>query len=293
MIVTAQEIWPEIKALYENGLPAGQSTGWKSVDPYYTVGLGQWTLVTGQPGHGKSEWVDAVMINLIRQGWKFLVWSAENLPQSLHAAKLMEKYIGKPFGNGPTERMDRDDMMLSYHMVSEDIKFIKPKDNGYSVDAILSVCKDEMTENEHQGPWGVVIDPWNELEHRRPQNLSETEYISHALSHTRAWARDCGAHIWLVAHPAKLQRDKDGKLPKPTPNDVAGSHHWWAKSDNAITVWRDTAAESQIVEIIVQKIRFKHIGKPGLINLRYDKVTGRYYDVLKVVNAAEYRSRDD
>lgn len=284
MIVSASELWPEIKELYEKGMPSGQPTGWRSLDPYYTVGKGQWTLVTGQPGHGKSEWVDALMVNLIRQGWKFLVWSAENLPQSIHAAKLMEKLTGKPFGKGPTQRMDDDDLMLSYHTILDDIKFIKPKDNGYSVDAILNVCGQEITDNEHDGPWGVVIDPWNELEHRRPTNLSETEYISHALSHTRAWAREWNTHVWIVAHPAKLQRDKEGKLPKPTPNDVAGSHHWWAKADNAITVWRDTSADTQMVEVLVQKIRFKHIGKPGLVELRYDRVTGRYHDKISLVS---------
>ncbi len=287
-MIDYKELWPEVKELYEKGMPAGASTGWPSVDKHYTVGRGQWTLVTGQPGHGKSEWVDALMVNLAKQGWKFFVWSAENLPQSYHVTKLMEKFEGKPFGKGPTPRMDEDDLMMGYHKVLDNFRFLRPKDSGYSVGAITQECSEIMAEEE--GPWGVVIDPWNELEHNRPAHQSETEYISHSLSHIRAWAREWGPHVWIVAHPAKLQRDKDGKLPKPTPNDVAGSHHWWAKADNAITVWRDTASQSPDVEIIVQKIRFKHIGKPGMVELKYNRVTGQYRDVPSVVDIQSYRT---
>ena len=237
------------------------------------------------------------MVNLTRQGWKFIVWSAENLPQSIHASKLMEKYAGKPFGHGPTERMDEGDLAIAMGIVEMDYVFIKPKDM-LNVDMIIEAASGVIQGHEHTGPWGVVMDPWNELEHNRPQGQTETEYISQSLSRVRAWAREWNVHVWIVAHPAKLQRDREGKLPKPTPNDVAGSHHWWAKADNAITVWRDTSADHQMVEIIVQKVRFKHIGKPGVVELRYDRVTGRYSD-LKVhlvagrdvkARAADYRA---
>lgn len=281
-------------------MPSGDSTGWGSVDKHYTVAKGQWTLVTGQPGHGKSEWVDALMVNLLRKDWNFIVWSAENLPQSYHVTKLMEKITGKPFSTGPTERMDDDDLVIGYDQVMANFHFVRPKDTGYSVQAITKLCSDfilKMDENAQERAWGdpkfkkwgLVIDPWNELEHNRPSHQSETEYISHSLSHIRAWAREWGVHVWIVAHPAKLQRDKEGKLPKPTPNDVAGSHHWWAKADNAITIWRDTSAQTQVVEVLVQKIRFKHIGKPGVVELRYDKVTGRYFDIPKPVDIENYR----
>ncbi len=33
---------------------------------------------------------------------------------------------------------------------------------------------------------------------------------------------------------------------------------------------------SRSVDIHIQKIRFKHIGRIGLVSLDYDRVTGRY-----------------
>jgi twinkle protein len=77
----------------------------------------------------------------------------------------------------------------------------------------------------------------------------------------------------------------------PTPYDLAGSAHWFNKADNIITVHRDVAdVHSTEVEIHVQKVRFKHIGRVGLVTLRYDRVTGRYTDP----SAAEaYRAASD
>jgi twinkle protein len=58
---------------------------------------------------------------------------------------------------------------------------------------------------------------------------------------------------------------------------IAGSQHWWNKADCALTVWRDPEhPEMKTVDIIVQKVRFKHIGKPGTVSLEYDRITGRY-----------------
>lgn len=140
---------------------------------------------------------------------------------------------------------------------------------------------------------GIVLDPWNELEHQRPRDMSETEYISLTLAKLRRFARTMNCHIWVVAHPKILQRDRDGKRPIPTPYDISGSAHWFNKSDNCITIWRDVNADTQVVQVHVQKIRFKNIGWPGLVELCYDKVTGRYFDMSKPSPRTEwYRERE-
>ena len=65
--VSPSSLFTETLKLYEGGgWPKGTSTGWRSLDELYTIGLGQWTAVTGVPGSGKSEWVDALLVNLAR-----------------------------------------------------------------------------------------------------------------------------------------------------------------------------------------------------------------------------------
>src|SRR5262249_49127518 len=79
----------DVQLLYEQGLPRGVSTGLSLIDPYYTVKPGELTLVTGIPSHGKSEWLDWLMVQLATlQGWAFAVCSPENFPLSRHISKL-------------------------------------------------------------------------------------------------------------------------------------------------------------------------------------------------------------
>lgn len=273
-------IAPLTKELYQCGLQRGSLTGWPSVDRLYTVGLSQWTLVSGFPGSGKSEWVDALMVNLAKRGeWKFAIYSPENHPLQLHYAKIIEKYVGKPFSYGPTPRLDPEELEDALNWMRGKFFFAKP--DKPNIFAIL----EEASKAVSFGSWklGVVIDPWNHLEHHRNIGMSETEYVSCVLSEVIRWVREMNCHLWLVAHPSKLQKDRDGKLPIPTPHDISGSAHFWNKADNCVTVWRDQKEQSQSVEIHVQKIRFKHIGHIGAAELLYDRVTGRYYEPLRSV----------
>jgi twinkle protein len=67
-----------VNALWEAGLPPGEKTGWPSIDKLYTVAPGQLTIITGWPGSGKSEWLDALLVNLMHQGWYTSIFSPEN-----------------------------------------------------------------------------------------------------------------------------------------------------------------------------------------------------------------------
>jgi twinkle protein len=286
MIFSPRSITDRLSELWEAGLPPGFKTGWPSVDKHYTVLPGQLTIVTGWPGSGKSEWVDALAVNLIKDKWGFAIFSPENQPYELHLAKLCEKLVGKPFGHGPSERLNKQDLEESLAYFQKRVGFIKGSD-GIDIAQILSDAgewfKDYkfFTENK-----GLVIDPWNEIEHSRPNGVSETEYISQSLSKLRNWAREQNAHVWLVAHPQKLQRDKEtGKLPVPRPDSISGSQNWWNKADVAITIHRDMGDDpKQDVDVHIWKVRFKHIGMPGKVTLKYDRTTGRYHELLRVID---------
>lgn len=276
----------DLNRLHAEGMPHGDRTGWPSVDEFYTVMPGQLTILTGWPGSGKSEWLDALLLNLAKRGWRFCMFSPENQPVELHAVKMIEKASGKPFRQGPTDRLTEAELVEYAIDVADYFAFLTQapdaQQTGFNVAEIIDTA---VRAFKIRGYWdsdnklGVVIDPWNEVEHWRDRHLSETEYISQVLSYVRAWARQHKVHVWIVAHPQKLRRDDSGKLPIPRPDSISGSQHWWNKADNAITVYRPLDdLDSKRVEIHVQKVRFKHIGKPGIADLDYDRVTGRYHE---------------
>jgi twinkle protein len=294
-VFAPNELRGRVEALWRAGLPAGDKTGWPSVDKHYTVVPGQLSIVTGWPGSGKSEWLDAMLVNLARQGWKIGMFSPENQPIELHLAKLLEKVSGKPFGDGPNERIAEDEVPEYLDDLSQSFAFLASP-NGDAISAKLVIEALTPWLDQHKGcKRGLVIDPWNELEHWRPANLSETEYVSQTLSYVRGWARVNNIHVWIVAHPRNIRREDGSKLPVPRPDMISGSQHWWNKADCALAVYRDYDDETAPVQVHIQKVRFKHVGRLGAVELRYDRVTGRYHEIpnLREVSAYKRHSRGE
>jgi len=90
------------------------------------------------------------------------------------------------------EEVDRDLKTMNDYFY-----FIYPEDDILSVDTILEKARVTIF---RYGVHGIVIDPWNELEHLYG-NLTEAQYLSRELTKIRRFARINQVHIWVVAHP--------------------------------------------------------------------------------------------
>jgi twinkle protein len=270
----AGDMIEQIRNEYLHGAERGLDCGWNALSDLYRVMPGEWTAVTGIPGHGKSEWLDALSVNLaLREGWTFGVFSPENQPLTYHIQKLAEKYIGKPFSDGPTERMNQADLDRAITWVDQHYTFMLPE--LPTVETLLEIASRLVLRH---GIRGLIIDPWNEIDHSRANGMTETEHISQMLTKIRSFARNHGVHVWVVAHPTKLQKGANGEYPVPTPYDISGSSHWRNKADNCITIHRDMKENDDRVQIHVQKVRKKANGKVGTAILQYNSIVGQYRD---------------
>lgn len=262
-------------ALYHNdGRDGGTETGWYNVNQLYTVRPGEVTVVTGIPSHGKSEFIDALMMNIaMEKHWRFATFSPENHPIELHCSKLQQKFIGKPFSKSYNGHMNPNEFRKSQDFLREHFWFVAPDDNELTIDRVLEKAKVCV---QRHGISGFSIDPWNEIDHTRPMGMTETDYISIALAKIRRFARTYKCHVWVIAHPTKLPKEIGGKYACPTPYDIAGSANFRNKADNCLAVYRDLDDDAKAVEIHVQKIRFREIGKVGVAQLYYQVDSGRY-----------------
>lgn len=275
-LYTAEHYREGVLDVYQNQPGKGLSTGWLGLDEYYTIREGDLTIVTGIPNHGKSELLDALVINLaINHGWRSALCSFENIPE-FHIAKLAEKITGEPFFEGPIPRMGPERLSDAIDTVDRFFHFIRADEEAPTIDWILEKARAAVL---RYGIRGLVIDPWNEVEHTRSNGMTETEYVSYVLGKVRRFAQVNGVHVWFVAHPKMLQKE-NGQRPVPSPYDISGSAHWANKADFALTVHRPDP-DSNLAEIHVMKVRHKWLGKQGCVTLRYNPETGEYFDDME------------
>lgn len=284
--VSAAKPWPvtglydaahfsdRVDTIYSNGLVGGESTGYPSLDPYYSVVPGQLTVVTGHPGSGKSELIDQIMVNLAKsKGWNFAICSFENPPE-LHIAKLAQKVTGKPFFSGLYPKMTKKELDGAFDFVHKHFSFLHQTDGSLStLDSILERLKVAVF---RYGIRGAVIDPYNYIS--KGKDAVETDWISEMLSRVRTFAMAHGVHIWFVAHPTKMQRSADGSVPPPNGYDVSGSAAWFAKADMGMTVHRPDRQHSNRTEVHIWKVRFNWTGSEGKGDLFFKAETSSFVD---------------
>lgn len=277
--IRISDLRKEIELLYAEGEGRGLTTGWPSFDELFTVAPGTMTVITGVPGSGKSNWLDALLVNLARlHGWVTAMFSPENQPLRQHAARLMEKYTSQPFRPGLIQRMSPQRREEALAWVDHHFHLIAPDDDAdWTLEHVLSIAGALV---RRHGIKAVALDPFNELEHTRPPQQTETEFIGASLKRIRQFARRHQVAFFVVAHPAKMLRDKKtGEIPVPSLYDIHGSAHWFNKSDNGLVVWRDKGDPKSPVIVHVQKIRFREHGRLGAHPFRYGRAIGDYEEL--------------
>ena len=274
-IVSISDIMSETMELLKKPEHKGLTTGWGNMDDTYRISTGEVTAITGVPNHGKSEWLDALLINMIQLHlWKFAIFSAENRPVRYHLLKLLAKFTKKPFTG--TDKLSNEEAQMALNVLDDKIKFIGTQEDDVTVDSILEQAR---VLNYRYGINGLLIDPWNTVEHRLERGETETNYISRMLSKINAFAKLHDVHIWIIAHPRKMEVSSDGKVSVPTLYDISGSANWYNKIDNGITVHRHRTEDDDYVGVYVGKIRHQYKnGRPGVVEFHYNINTGRYYE---------------
>lgn len=270
----ANDYADQVLAIWQGRIQRPLSTGFLLLDQIYKIQPGTFHLVTGVPNHGKSNFVDQLMVNLaIQHGWRFAVFSPEH-STAQHLRRLAEKVVQKPFDPGPTERMTEEELRASIGWLNEMFFFIEAHDKIPTIDWLLSKAKSAVGRH---GVRGIVIDPYNEIDARRDGNKREDEHIRDLISQCKQFCRTHDTVIWMIAHPSKMMRQQDGSIPAPTLYDVSGAAHWNNMADVGIVVHRDFDAD--LTRVITRKVREQGLyGTIGEAHFRFDIVRRIYVE---------------
>lgn len=244
------------------------TTGILGMDDHYKPRLGDFTLITGIPGMGKSSFVTELCGRMAAtHGWRFVLGAFETTKS--HLARDL-----RTFHAGMLQKsMFADDIAFADRWIAKHFSAIVPGDDDeVSLQWFLETAAQAVLRFEAQC---LVIDPWNEMDHVRPPDMSITEYTGFAIKQLKRFARKYRVHLIVVAHPAKMQRAKSGEVPVPSLYDVADSSHWANKPDVGIIVHRfDPKTPNTLLR--VAKVRWRAIGRVGDLAGVWNHETGCY-----------------
>ena len=235
---------------------------------HYNVRLGDLCIVTGIPSHGKSTFINEVCCRMVlRYGWSVAFASFEQKPQQDHRRNLRTFYNQRK-----VKDQNRDEIARADEWIDRHFSFIVPSEDD---DVTLAWTLERAAASILQHNCRiVVIDPWNEMDHIRPPDMSLTEYTGFAIKQFRKLAHKYQVHVIVAAHPAKIRRDENGKTPIPTLYDISDSAHWFNKADVGIVVHRKE--ESRTILRIAKSRYHDSIGRPGDLLASFNPDAGRY-----------------
>lgn len=272
-IVTDAELESGLDDIWKNGLPRGVRVGYDDFDEHCEFLPGQFIVVTGSPGSGKSNLIDQFIERLAgRHQWPVAIFSPESRKAELQAANIMAKYCGKPFHFG-TGRMSEEEFSKGKAFVREYFSFFKVGEQAMGHHAILEKARELVMK---RGIKALVIDPWNYLEHQNPgKEGSSSEYIGSVLKDIIHFGLAHEVLIFLIAHPTKLRTDPaTGREEPASLYSISGSANFRNMADVGISVYRDR--ETGVVRVFILKMRFWWLGKEGAVDFEYERGTGRY-----------------
>lgn len=275
----ANEYTEEFNDLYDYGYPNGAKSGWTKFDEHIRFYDSCMTVITGVPSHGKSNFMDHLMVRLaVKNGWKFGVFSPENATPKIHMHRLAEILIGLPFIPGYSAQMTREDRDKARFFINDHFIFINPPDENFTMSNILELAAHAVLKH---GIKGLILDPWNTIVHEY-DNEKETDYTAKALNRLLHFERNHGLHLFIIAHPAKMRRRKDSmKYEIPALYDISGSAHWYNKAEVGITIWREFSEDNSKTlynAAIVQKVKHKYMGRLGTVKFDFDAGSQRFYE---------------
>jgi twinkle protein len=111
-----EDLESDIYKLYDSGLPETiypKGSWFDGMKDMFSVMRGHLVTVTGIPSHGKSNFTDWYVLNLLEDHNMKASWfSPEHHPLELHQSNLMQKFFGKPFFNSidGVERITRPEI---------------------------------------------------------------------------------------------------------------------------------------------------------------------------------------
>jgi twinkle protein len=268
-VMSVNDFRESFETYLKSGMKKGFQIGKPFFDDMFSTYTGQYIVVTGIPSHGKSDFVDDMVLGYCRKyDWRAAMCSVENKPSEIHAGKLLAKCVGTWVTN--EKQIAEDWFPKAVDYLDDKIKFIDLKE-GHDLDKVLEITERLIFK---YGIKCLVLDPYNKIRLKRSLNKNINEYTNDYLITIDDFCRKHDILIILVAHPRK-PTFQETKTFVPSFYDIKGGGEFYDMSPHGILVHRDFEHDCTMVKVL--KCKFSHLGKNNEHTyLKWNRNNGRF-----------------
>lgn len=237
------------------------------LDDMMEIVPGTLTVFTGYANMGKSTVINTIIAGLIARDITCCVASFETAPKPILRDGIAKALIGC----SKSEFFNHQQRALAYSSLETHLKVISnslEEDMEMDLDTFLETARISVLRD---GARVVVLDPWNELEHKRGRDETMTEYVGRAIRRIKAFARRYNVAFIVVAHPTKPMK---GTNNVPSLYDISDSANWSNKADYGLVYHRKDKTANK-GELAVVKVRMGLPGECGKVEVKFDHRNSR------------------
>lgn len=253
------------------------STGIKALDPHLKMYDTAFSVVSGLPQSGKSLLWNQIAFNMAElYGWPVVIGSFEADPRPELQRQLRSFYIKK-------DRRDwsHHDVKHADDFIETYFTFINRDPSGIEdVQATPEWCVEQI-ENAviRYGVKMAILDPWNQLDHRRKKGEMRDEYTIDRIRMLKDAGRRMRVATTIIAHPtAEAGRAaKEGNV--LSMYDMADGAAWNNAAEYGMIVHRrGMRREDRLCEPFVRKVKFQQATDcyPGNCSVEFIPEEGRF-----------------
>ena len=285
-VIAAAKPFPVSGVYSYNDLPEeapllAVTTGWRSLDTNLMPYAPAFMVVTGFPGHGKSTWTVQLASQLaLYHGWNVGIASFEMRIKPYVTNQIVNAFVRKRI-----DAATPDARLAPEVFIQRRFCFIAP-DPEEDIDHDLDWLLERMaTAVIRHGMKVCIIDPWNEIDHKRNKDESLTEYTGRSIRKLKVFAKRYDVLVIVVAHPDKSARNRDADAIGLA--DISDSAHWANKADIGVTIARiGDDPDSTSTGVYIKKIRYQpEAGKLGENILQFDRERRIFVETAGEANA--------
>ena len=221
------EYLKDVKSYFNDDLTSGLGLPFHKTHTDFRVRSGEVSIITGYSGHGKSAWLNYVMLHLLQQQ-KTMIASFEMLPKQTLGRMCQQT----------GEAMPNDEYITDFVNKLEKRLYMYDPEGGNTsakkVQEVVYYCAEKL------GVKLMVIDSLMKCGIPSEDYAGQKKFVDDLC----VSARDLGIHIFLVAHSKKTASEDEGS----NKFDVSGSSDITNLVDNVLSVHRNKKREREMAE---------------------------------------------